>query len=163
MLKHRTRLGALFILSLAGPLMIASSVHAQQCGARDIHSESNATASLRPRKNTGEPHKFWDGENMLLFTGVAAARALDFTSTRHFRGRDVNEVLLTNGIVDNKPLFAGIEAVGTAASIGVSYLLHRTGHHRAERWVSIVHIGVATFGDIRNYGLSNPQSVGTLH
>jgi len=90
-------------------------------------------------------------------------RALDFTATQHFRKRDVNEVLLTDSIVDNKPLFAGIEAAGTAASIGISYWLHRTGHHRAERWVSIVHIGVATFGDIRNYGLSNPQIVGTLH
>lgn len=88
---------------------------------------------------------------------------MDFTSTQHFRKRDVNEALLTNGIVDNKPLFAGIETVGTVASIGIAYWLHRTGHHRAERWVSIVHIGVATFGDIRNYGLSNPQNVGTLH
>jgi len=88
-------------------------------------------------------------------------RALDFASTQHFRERGHNEILLTNGIVDNKPLFATIELAGTAASIGVAYLLHRAEHHRLERWVSIVHIGVASFGDIRNYGLSNPQSTGT--
>ncbi len=108
-------------------------------------------------------HKFWDGENVAVFTGVAAVRALDFTSTQHFRVRGVNEILLTNGIVDNKPLFAGIEIAGTAVSIGLCYWLHRKGHHRAERWVSIVHIGVGTFGDIRNYGLSNPQFAGAMH
>lgn len=94
----------------------------------------------------------------MFFAGVGVGRALDFTSTQHFRRRGVDEVLLTNGIVDNKPLFAGIEALATAASVGVSYWLHHSGRHRLERWVSVVHIGVATFGDIRNYGLSNPQS-----
>ncbi len=92
---------------------------------------------------------------MGLFAGIAAARVLDFTSTEHFRARGVNEALLSNAIVDNKPAFAAIEAAGTAASFAVSYLLHRKGHHRAERWVSIIHIGVGAFGDIRNYTLGS--------
>ncbi len=105
-----------------------------------------------------EAHRFWDKENLLLFTGVAAGRALDFTSTQHFRERGVNEWLLTNDIVDNKPLFVGIELGGVAASIGVSYLFHRTGHHKLERWVSVVHFGVSTVGAIRNYTLKGPAS-----
>ena len=81
---------------------------------------------------------------------------LDYASTRHFRVRGVDEWLLSNSIVDNKPLFLGIEAAGTAASMGVSYLLHRTGHHKLERWVSIIHIGIGVGGSIRNYTLSAP-------
>ena len=101
-------------------------------------------------------HRFWDAENVCLFTGVGAARMLDYASTRHFRDQGNDEWLLTNSIVDNKPLFVGIELAGTAASIGVSYLFHRTGHHRVERWVSIVHIGVAVGGSVRNYRLKPP-------
>jgi hypothetical protein len=102
---------------------------------------------------TRPPHKFWDKENDLLFAGVGAARMMDYASTRHFRNQGDNEWLLTNSIVDNRPLFVGIELAGTAASIGVSYLCHRTGHHTMERWVSIVHIGVGVGGSIHNYSL----------
>jgi hypothetical protein len=98
-------------------------------------------------------HPFWDKDNILLFAGVGAGRALDYISTRHFRDRGVNEWLLTNNIVDNKPLFAGLEVAGVAASIGVSYLFHRSGHHKLERWVSIVHIGVGVGGSAWNYTL----------
>jgi len=104
------------------------------------------------------PHPFWDKTNLTLFTATAAARALDYASTRHFRARGADEILLTNRIVDNKPLFIGIEAAGTAVSIAVSAWLHKAGHHRLERWVSITHIGVATFGDVRNYRLQGPQT-----
>jgi hypothetical protein len=108
-----------------------------------------ASRTARP----AAPHRFWDRTNLELFAGVAAVRALDYASTRHFRDRGVNEALLSNSIVDNKPAFAAIEVAATAASIGISYWLHRTGHHRLERWVSIVHIGAAGFGDARNYTL----------
>jgi len=99
------------------------------------------------------PHRFWDRENSLLFAGVGAARALDYTSTLNMRRRGRQEILLTNSVVDNHPLFAGIEAGGVALSVGASYLFHATGHHRLERWVSIVHISVAGAGAVRNYSL----------
>jgi hypothetical protein len=143
-------------------MMMVGSIQAQESASGGGPSESHSMAKPVPHKAGSSPHKFLDGENLGLFTGVAAVRALDFTSTEHFRERGHNEVLLTNGIVDNKPLFAGIEVAGTAASIAVAYWFHRKGHHRAERWVSIVHIGVAAFGDIRNYGLSNPPSSGAV-
>ncbi len=96
-------------------------------------------------------HKFWDKENICLFAGVGGARMLDYASTRYLRDQGDNEVLLTNAIVDNRPLFVGIELAGTAASIGVSYLFHRTGHHTLERWTSIAHIGVGVGGSVHNY------------
>jgi hypothetical protein len=112
-----------------------------------------AAAPLAPSKAQAPAHKFWDTENLYLFTGVGAARALDYASTRHMRDQGDYEWLLSNSIVDNRPLFVGIEVAGTAASIGVSYLFHRAGHHRLERWVSIAHIGVGVGGSIHNYRL----------
>ncbi len=94
---------------------------------------------------------------MVLFAGVAATRALDYISTGNMRALGNDEILFTNSIVDNKPLFAGIEVAGTAISLGVSYWLHRKAHHKLERWVSIAHIGVGRIGVIRNYSLGRVQ------
>ncbi len=119
-----------------------------------------ATAKVPASSTTpAPPHKFWDTENICLFTGVGAARMLDYASTRYLRDQGNYEWLLSNSIVDNRPLFVGIELAGTGVSIGVSYLFHRTGHHSLERWVSIAHIGVGTGGSIRNYLLKPPQVI----
>jgi hypothetical protein len=126
--------------------------------AQDNSGTLTATpATAKPPASSKSPaHKFWDTENIYLFTGVGAARLLDYASTRHLRDEGNEEWLLSNSIVDNRPLFAGIELAGTAASIGVSYLFHRTGHHSMERWVSRVHIGVGVGGSIHNYTLKPP-------
>jgi hypothetical protein len=113
----------------------------------------------RPEPPLLKPHRFFDSKNVGLFAGTGAIRLLDYTSTQYFRRRGLDEAFLTNGIVDNKPLFVAIEASGTAASIGFSYLFHKTGHHRMERWFSIVHIGVGTFGFIRNYNIAKGMPV----
>ncbi len=117
----------------------------------------SSVAPLPPsaRVSPGAPrqHGFWDRENVWLFAGVGAARALDYSSTLNMRRRGRQEILLTNWVVDHHPLFAGIEVGGAALSIGASYLLHRTGHHQLEHWVSIVHISAAGVGDVRNYSL----------
>ncbi|MGA2628960.1 MAG: hypothetical protein ABSG54_01985 [Terriglobia bacterium] len=98
-----------------------------------------------------------------MFLGVAGGRALDYVSTQQMRSRGVNELLLSNQIVDNKPLFVAIEAAGTAASIAVSYLFHRSGHHKLERWTSIVHISFGVGGAIRNFGLQPSQADSLTH
>lgn len=107
-------------------------------------------------------HHFWDKENDLLFAGVAASRTLDFFSTLNMRRRGRQEIFLTNDAVDNHASFAAIEAAATGVSIGASYLFHRYGHHKLERWTSVVHIGLATTGAVRNYSLktAHPSSAG---
>jgi len=116
-------------------------------------AEASAAAESLPAAT----HRFWDRENDLLFAGVGAGRGLDYASTLNLRRRGIDEVFLTNSIVDNHTLFAGIEASATAASIGVSYIFHRTGHHRLERWTSGIHFGVAVGGAARNYALKTPH------
>ncbi len=125
---------------------------AKQQSARDpqsAHASDNRTARIDPRP----AHRFWDTQNSWLFAGVAAARALDYHSTGNMRRRGRDEILLTNDVVDNHSAFATIEAAATLTSVGVSYLFHRKGHHQLERWVSIVHGGIAFSGAARNYAL----------
>jgi hypothetical protein len=145
---HARGLSAICLLLVVSPASLAQAP-ASQATTRPV-----APASQVGSKGDAGSHRFWDRENAWLFLGVGAARMFDYASTRNMRGRGVNEWLLSNSVVDNRPLFVGIELAGAAASIGVSYLFHRTGHHRVERWVSIVHIGVGVGGAIRNYTLS---------
>jgi hypothetical protein len=152
---HNICLVALLILA-------ASSLHAQETAPPGVPDQPAAPVpqsapQAAPAAHALPAHRFWDRENDLLFAAVSAGRALDYASTLNLRRRGIDEIFLTNSIVDNHPLFGGIEAAATAASIGVSYLFHRTGHHRLERWTSAVHFGVATGGAIRNYALKTPH------
>jgi hypothetical protein len=113
-------------------------------------------APVIPSTNAQLPaptHRFWDRENVLLFSGVAAFRAVDFASTKNFLARGRTEVLIPDDIVYNNAGFASLEAAATATSVGISYWLHRTGHHKIERWVSITHLSITAFGDAHNYAL----------
>jgi hypothetical protein len=141
----------LLVTLLASPCPLGAQENPGTPAATPAKSQPSSTP-----KTLFPTHRFWDTENICLFAGVGGARMLDYASTRHLRNQGNNELLLTNSIVDNRPLFVGIELAGTAASIGVSYLFHRTGHHTLERWVSIAHIGVGTGGSIRNYLLKPP-------
>ncbi len=145
------------------PVLWVASLRAQEGPPAQSNERAGAQTAQAPPPKEAPPHRFWDSTNAALFAGVGGARALDYASTRNMRSRGVNEVLLSNSVVDNRPLFVGIEAAGTALSIGVSYLFHRTGHHKLERWVSIVHIGVGVGGSIRNFGLQPQQSSSTQH
>jgi hypothetical protein len=115
--------------------------------------QSNKTSALSATPTA--PHRFWDRKNILLFSGVALLRGLDYASTRNFQARGREEILLPDDVVNNSAGFAGLEAAGDVTSVGISYIFHRTGHHKLERWVSIGHIGVTGFGVVRNYSLKS--------
>jgi len=100
-------------------------------------------------------HAFWDRTNLALFSGIAVTRGMDYASTRNFQARGRQEILLPDEVVNNSAGFASLEAAATMTSVGISYILHRTGHHTLERWTSIGHISVTGFGDVRNYALES--------
>jgi len=104
---------------------------------------------------TAAEHRFWDRGNILLFSGVAVFRGLDYASTRNFMARGRTEVLLPDDVVNNSAGFASLEAAATATSVGISYIFHCTGHHKMERWLSIGHISVTGFGVVWNYSLES--------
>jgi hypothetical protein len=99
---------------------------------------SVATVNIPEASN----HRFWDRENSFLFATSAAFSAADFVITRNNLrngGQELNPVTRlfagsTAGLAVN---FAG-ESVGV---VGLSYLLHKSGHHKLERAVSMLNIG----------------------
>jgi hypothetical protein len=97
---------------------------------------------VQPATISEASHRFWDRENSLLFAASAAFNAADFVVTRdNLRngGQELNPVTRmfsgsTTGLAVN---FAG----ETAGVVGLSYFFHKTGHHKLERYVSMVNIG----------------------
>jgi hypothetical protein len=96
-------------------------------------------------------HRFWDCDNSILFAANAAFSAADFVVTGdnlRSGGQELNPVTRvfsgsTTGLAVN---FAG----ETAGVVGLSYVFHKTGHHKLERAVSMLNIGssaaAVTFG-----------------
>jgi hypothetical protein len=107
------------------------------------------------KRDLPSQHAFWDRTNLALFAGVAFTRGMDYASTRNFQARGRQEILLPDDVVNNSAAFASLEAAATMTNVGVAYLLHKTGHHTLERWLSIGHIAATGFGDVRNYCLES--------
>jgi hypothetical protein len=161
------------LIILAAPAARGQAQIGISSGARDfgaIHLTQDAKSAQQGgttegqavpvNKQAAQVHRFWDKQNIILFAGVGLARGLDYSSTLNLRRRGDNEVLLTNAIVDNHAEFAAIEAATAAASVGLSYIFHATGHHKLERWTSYIHIGVTVAGAGRNYALKTVHPTG---
>jgi hypothetical protein len=170
--KPRLKLLGVLLLGASGAMScLAGASFAQETGAQQPDlpgADATKRASPKPSGPVGVDlslagnkkeaarvlvHWFWDKENDWLFAGVGASRTLDCFSTLNMRRRGRQEIFLTNDAVDNHVAFVAIEASATGVSIGAAYLFHRYGHHKLERWTSIVHIGLATTGSARNYCL----------
>jgi hypothetical protein len=115
-----------------------------------IAAESSSPTPLimpvQPAKLPEAPsHRFWDRKNSLLFATSAAFSTADFLVTRanlQNGGQELNPVTRmfgssTTGLAVN---FVG-ESIGV---IGISYMFHKTGHHKLERAVSMLNIGAST-------------------
>lgn len=96
-------------------------------------------------------HRFWDRENTILFTAVGAAATADFFTTRAnlaTGGRELNPIARI--FTSSTPLLATNFALETAGVIGISYMFHKTGHHRLERLTSFLDtggsVGAVTYG-----------------
>jgi hypothetical protein len=152
------------ILLLALATLMGTSKVCAQAPATEAQAPPEAVvpaAERNPTKKPAQEHRFWDKKNDWLFAGVGAARTLDYFSTLNLRRRGDQEILVTNDLVDNHAAFAVVEAAGTGVSIGASYLFHHYGHHKLERWTSIVHFGLATSGAVRNYSLKTAHRTAT--
>jgi hypothetical protein len=132
-----------------------SGIGAVEGGPRDDSTVSTLPAVEIEPAPPAPVHAFGDCENLWLFAGVAFTRGMDYASTRNMQARGRKEILLAPEVVNNSAAFASLEAAGTMTSVGISYVFHRTDHHKLERWMSIGHISVTSFGVVRNYCLKS--------
>jgi len=99
-------------------------------------------------------HGFWDRENRTLFAMNAALAGADFATTQrnlNHNGKELNP--LTRMLSSSTPGLAANFAMETGGVIGVSYLFHKTGHHKLERMTSYVNLSASAFAV--SYGLAH--------
>jgi hypothetical protein len=93
-------------------------------------------------------HNFWDTANKMLFASHAALEALDFGITHHNLsdgGRELDpeaKALCESGTAGQLVFFGG----RMAGVIAITYLLHRTGHHKLERAFPVYASGDSAYG-----------------
>lgn len=152
-----------FLMNLPGKATVLL-LTALSCGAAlaqeytsDLFIAANPPANAISNTDIPEAplqHQFWDSENRALFSLVAASSAADFVVTKanlQHGGTELNPVTRlfagsTAGLAAN---FAG----ETAGVVGVSYLLHRTGHHKLERIAPAANFAASAFAV--GYGLAH--------
>jgi hypothetical protein len=101
-----------------------------------------------------ESHPFWDRQNRVLFVAVGGTAAADFCVTRSNLangGRELNPI--TRVFSGSTAGLATNFALETGGVIGVSYLFHKSGHHKLERLTSYVNIGGSASAVV--YGLTH--------
>ncbi len=147
---------ACIVVCAAGQISVSpgSRTASPEAGLGDETTISSPPIEVEPAP-VAPAHVFWDRTNLWLFAGVAFTRAMDYASTRNMQARGRKEILLAPEVVNNSAAFASLEAAGTMTSVGISYVFHRTGHPTLERWMSITHMSVTAFGDVRNYCLKS--------
>ena len=153
-----SRLAINFLFVLAGVCSAASQqVSMALLEPQPFHPAAAPMVKNLPAHPTQfavEQHKFWDGRNKALFATVAAFSAADFVVTRNnlnSGGRELNP--LTQPFAGSTAGLAVNFAGETAGVIGVSYLFHKTGHHKLERLAPLVNIGMSAFAV--SYGLAH--------
>jgi len=93
-------------------------------------------------------HLFWDTANKLLFASHGVLEALDFSITHHNLsdgGKEMDSMakaLCESGTAGQLVFFGG----RMAGVVGISYLLHRTGHHKLERAFPVYASGDSAYG-----------------
>ena len=135
------------ILALAFLLAVPASLTAQQTSFVVLHTAMEPVAFepvlIRPERPV-QTHRFWDRQNRILFAGVVALSAADFCVTRanlQNGGRELDPVTRAfGGGTRGLALNFSTEA---ASMIGLSYVFHKTGHHKLERLTSITNIGAS--------------------
>lgn len=107
-----------------------------------------------------QQHKFWDRQNKILFAAHAGLAATDFALTHRnlaSGGKELNPIArpFTNmGTPGEVAFFAG----STAASLGVTYFLHKTHHHSMERWIARYGVADSAAGVAFNLAQGSPST-----
>lgn len=113
-----------------------------------ISSHAQATPT------TKQPHVFFDRYNVALFSADALVRSLDAQSTRSFMTNPchcMSETTLPDSIAGSTPKMYAYSLGVSAGVVGLTYLAHKTGHHKIERIIPMVDIGYSVRNVSGNY------------
>jgi hypothetical protein len=151
---------ALFLVALSSATLAQGpevSVPLPDAPSSSAPAEPAPLPFIAPVK-LGVEHKFLDRTNIALFAISASLNTADFVVTHanlQSGGKELNPIVRIFG---RSGPGLSVNFIGeTVGVIGVSYFLHKTGHHRLERMVPLVNIACSA-GAV-TYGLTHQTSV----
>jgi len=99
---------------------------------------SSAKAGANPMLVESPPpvHRFLDAKNLGLQSLNALLMAADLASTRH--ALQVPGTREMNPLSRSQGAMIALKVAGAGAGLGIAYLMHRSGHHKAERVIPLI-------------------------
>jgi hypothetical protein len=98
-----------------------------------------------------QTHRFLDTKNLGLFSLDAVLMAADLATTR--RALEVPGAREANPLMRSPGGAIAMKAGAFGAGMGIAYMLHKSGHHRAERIVPLI-LGVPSgLAAVHNAGI----------
>jgi hypothetical protein len=98
-------------------------------------------------------HKFFDRQNSIAFGILAGLVAADSVTTQRLtnsgRAREANPLwrpMVRQGWLGQ----TAASGLGFASAVGVAYALHKTRHHKLERWANWLAVSIEGANDARN-------------
>jgi hypothetical protein len=147
---------ALQSLPLALLLLTGYSALAQEASLPDAPSRQFVSQPKVVSFTNPESHRFFDRQNKIAFGALAGLIALDAVTTQRLIGsgqaHEANPIwrpLVHHGWQGEM----AASALGFSAALGMSYTLHKTGHHKLERWTNWLVVGVEAGNDAHNLSL----------
>jgi len=81
-------------------------------------------------------HRFFDATTLCLQSLSLIAMAADVASTR--RALQIPGTRELNPLSNSQGALIGLKIAGAGAGLGIAYMMHRTGHYKAERVVPVI-------------------------
>jgi len=78
-------------------------------------------------------HKFLDGQNVALHAFNVIIMAADIATTR--RALQVPGAVEANPLMKSQGAMISLKIASVGAGLGIAYMMHKSGHHKAERLV----------------------------
>lgn len=100
---------------------------------------SSATAAAANPMIVERPvpvHRFLDAKNLTLLAANALIMAADVASTH--QALQVPGAREMNPLAQSQGALISLKVAGVGAGLGIAYLMHRSGHHRAERVIPLL-------------------------
>lgn len=134
-------------------LLAGYSLFAQESSLPDAPSQKFASSPRVVSFTHPESHKFFDRQNKVAFGALAGLIAVDAVTTQRLissgQAHEANPIwrpLVHQGWQGEM----AASALGFGAALGVSYTLHKTGHHKLERFANWFTVGVEAGNDAHN-------------
>lgn len=96
-------------------------------------------------------HRFFDAKTLCLQSLSIVAMAANVASTR--RALQVPGTREINTISSSPEGLIALKIAGAGAGLGIAYMMHRTGHYKAERVVPIIFAVPSLFAAAHNSGI----------